>query len=130
MMAVKLVLGLIVVFFLVTFAVKNQQDVDVSYYFGYHYNVKLWVALMASFVLGAVVTALGWTVSSIKEKSRNYRLTKKVSKLQKELEDLKQKPLPDEPDVYPSIKEAKAALASPKPAGALPSREASPEKKS
>jgi len=111
MMAVKLVIGLLIVFFLVTFAVKNQQDVIVSYYFGYSYGVKLWMAVLASFALGAVLTGLGWAVSSIREKSRNWSLSRKIVKLEKELESLKQKPLPDEPNVYPPLSQTPAPAA-------------------
>ncbi|MGK7345624.1 MAG: LapA family protein [Candidatus Nitrospinota bacterium M3_3B_026] len=109
MLAVKLVLGLIIVFFLVTFAVKNQGMVDISYFFGYEYTVRLWVAILASFGAGALLAGLGWAVSSLREKGRNWRLSRKVSRLEKELTELKQKPLPDEPGVYPVPGEEPAA---------------------
>lgn len=102
MLAVKLVLGLMVVFFLVTFAVKNQGMVDVSWFFGYEYTVRLWAAILVSFGAGALLAGLGWAVSSLREKGRNWRLSRKVARLEKDLAELKQKPLPDEPGVYPS----------------------------
>ena len=109
MMAVKLVVGLLVVLFLATFAAKNQQPVDISYYFGYEYHVKLWVAILVSMLAGAFLIGVGWAVSAIKSKSRNYRLSRKVARLEEELNAIKQKPLPDEPGVYPSLEETEGS---------------------
>lgn len=112
-MAVKFVLGLLVIFILITFAVKNQQDVVVSYYFGYGADVKLWVAILVSFALGAGLAVIGAGFSLLREKSRNWSLSRKLSKLEDEISEMKQKPLPDEPDIYP----AQGAAAKPQLAG-------------
>jgi len=109
MMAVKFLIGLLVVLFLVTFAAKNQQDVVVAYYGGYELAAKLWVAILGAFAAGVALAAVGAGFSVLRVKSRSWSLSRKVSKLEQELNDLKQKPLPDEPAVYPSVhNEAKA----------------------
>ncbi len=112
MMAVKFVIGLLIAFFLVTFAAKNQQEVIVSYYLGYSFDVKLWVAILASFAMGAVITFIAAGLSMLKQQSRIWSLNRKVLKVEKELDDLKQKPLPDEPSVYPAL-ESGARLITP-----------------
>ena len=111
MMAVKFIIGLLLVFLLVTFAVKNQQEVLVSYYMGYEFNVKLWLAILIAFVGGFVLSAIGVGFSLVREKSKCWSLNRKVVKLEGEIGQLKQKPIPDEPSVYPSTSDASAQVA-------------------
>jgi len=113
MMAVKFVIGLLIAFFLVTFAAKNQQDVIVSYYLGYNFDVKLWVAILASFATGAVITFIAAGFAMLKQQGRIWSLNRKVSNIEKELDDLKQKPLPDEPTVYPAPDSAPHVITPP-----------------
>lgn len=110
MMAVKFVLGLLAIFVLVTFAINNQQDVLISYYFGYNFSAQLWLAIMASFVIGAILAGIGASFSVLRVKSRNWSLSRKMNRLEKEVSELKQKPLPDEPDVYPAPESTAPAL--------------------
>lgn len=125
MLAIKLIVGLLLIFFVITFAAKNQQPVDISYYLGYDYNVKLWIAILVSFGLGIVLSGIGWSISFVREKSKNWGLSRKIKKLEEEINELRQKPLPDETHVYPSkhaehkpaelpasLKETKALAAS------------------
>ncbi len=108
MMAVKFIIGLLLIFLLVTFAVKNQQDVMVSYYMGHEFNVKLWLAILIAFLAGAVLSAIGVGFSLVREKGKSWRLNRKVTKLEAEIDQLKQKPMPDEPSVYPPTSDANA----------------------
>ncbi len=110
MTAIKFVLGLLAIFVLVTFAIENQQDVEVSYYFGYNFSAKLWLAIMASFAAGAILAGIGAGFSVLREKGRNWSLSRKVDRLEKEVSELKQRPLPDEPDVYPAPESAEPTL--------------------
>lgn len=100
MMAVKFLIGLLAIFALVSFAVNNQQDVVISYYFDYEIGVKLWVAILASFILGGALASIAAGFSLMKEKSRRWKLARQNTKLEEELNSLKQKPMPDEPSVY------------------------------
>lgn len=110
MMAVKFVLGLLAIFILVTFAINNQQTVEISYYFGHNYSAKLWLAIMISFIAGAVLAGIGASFSILRVKAKNWSLSRKLGRLEKELGELKQKPLPDEPDVYPGPEPATPSL--------------------
>ena len=110
MMAVKFIIGLLLVFLLVTFAVKNQQEVIVSYYMGYEFNVKLWLAILIAFVAGTTLSAIGVGFSLVREKGKSWGLNRQVVKLKDEVDQLKQKPIPDEPSVYPSASGATVTL--------------------
>lgn len=105
MMAVKLVLGLLLVFFMVTFSAKNQQTVDLVYYGDFKYSINQWMVILASVGLGVLVTSLGLGYSLLKEKTKGWRLARKVKAIEKELKDIKQRPIPDTPGVYPAPKE-------------------------
>ncbi len=100
-MAAKLLTGLLLLFALLTFAAKNGQIVEVSYYFGYAYSVKLWVATFTSFGLGLILAGIGWFVAFLKYKNLSMKYNSETNKLKKEIDGLKQAPLPDEPSVYP-----------------------------
>ncbi|MBI5814954.1 MAG: DUF1049 domain-containing protein [Nitrospinae bacterium] len=92
LMAVKLALGLLLVFFIVSFAAKNQQNVLVSYYFGHEYNAPVWFVVVFSFLSGALLASLLWAISLIREKGRSWSLSRKNAKLEDQLRELTQKP--------------------------------------
>ncbi|VAX20179.1 hypothetical protein MNBD_NITROSPINAE04-2351 [hydrothermal vent metagenome] len=110
MKAVKFVLGLVVIFVLVTFAIQNQQDTRISYYYGYVFNVQLWLAILASFAIGAVLAGIGSGFSVLRLKARNWSLSRKIDRLEKKVSELEQRPLPDEPNVYPAPGSTEPAL--------------------
>lgn len=120
MMAVKFLIGLLAIFALVTFAAKNQQDVVISYYFDYEIGVKLWVAILASFIAGGALASIGAGFSLMKEKSRRWKLARQNAKLEEELNSLKQKPMPDEPSVYATPSERTHSLPSASDRRSLP----------
>lgn len=103
MMAVKLVIGLLVAFFIVTFAAENRDVVKVLYYGGFQYEGALWTSLLAAVGFGGALATIGLGVSLIKAKGRNIGLRSKINMLEKDLKDLKQRPVPDEPGVYPPL---------------------------
>jgi len=122
MKAVKFVLGLLVIFVLVTFAIQNQQDTRISYYFGYNFNVQLWLAILASFAIGAILAGIGSGFSLLRLKARNWSLSRKIDKLEKQVSELEQRPLPDEPNVYPAPESTEPALLAASEMKSIPAR--------
>lgn len=114
-MAVKLLLGLLVVLFIITFAGQNPQSADIFYFFGLEYNTRVWMVALAPLGVGMALMAILFGFYLFKEKGRNWMLLRKVDKLEEEVKELKQRPLPDLPGVYPSLHE-KQSLAPPKEA--------------
>ncbi|MBI4667292.1 MAG: LapA family protein [Nitrospinae bacterium] len=99
-MAVKLVLGLMVIFLFVLFAAQNQQSVGVTFFFGYQYTAPMWLMAALCFGLGAAISVVAGAVAIISEKSRNFRLSRRVAKLEEELSGLKSRPISDDPALY------------------------------
>lgn len=122
MMAAKFVLGLLAIFVLITFAINNQQTIELSYYFGYEYSVKLWLLIMGAFATGALLAGVGASFSLLRVKGRNWSLSRKMGRLEKEVSELKQKPLPDEPDVYPALESSAPALIAPSEIKSIPAQ--------
>ena len=110
LMAVKLVLGLIVVFFVISFAVKNQQQVTVSYYFGHEYSAPIWFVVIFSIIAGVLISSVFWAFSLIREKGRNWSLSKKAAKMEERLKEISQRPpAPVERGAVPNLKPEKGA---------------------
>ena len=85
---------LIVVLFGLSFALLNAASVDVDYYFG-TVGTPLSLALVVTFILGAVVgvlTALGMVLGKQREL---HRLRRRVRDSEKELSELRRLPLKD-----------------------------------
>ncbi len=114
-MAVKLLLGLLLTLFIITFAGQNPQSADIFYFFGLEYNTRVWVIALAPLAAGAIITSIVFGYYLFKEKGKSWMLSRKVDKLEEELKELKQRPLPDLPGVYPSLHE-KQSLPPPKEA--------------
>ena len=105
-MATKLVIGLIFIIAMVTFAATNNADVELKYYFGHHYDLKLWVLVLSSLGVGFLIAGAGWLITFMKLSARSALLSSKVTALDKQVKEFQQKPWPDEPTVYPSPKKA------------------------
>lgn len=90
LMAVKLVLGLAVVFMFVSFAALNQKPITVTYY-GYEGVAPVWLVSVVSFALGAVVAGVLGAFSIIREKSRSFSLSRKLARAEDDLRDMRQK---------------------------------------
>lgn len=116
-MAAKLFIGLVLILVMATFAAVNNNDVEFTYYFGISYKVKLWWVVLGSFGIGLLLAGTGWFVTFIKLIARTRSLDGKVSALEKELKALRQKPLPDEPSVYPTVIRSEPANLALSPSG-------------
>lgn len=82
--AASLVLLLLVAIAAAGFAVQNPQDVDIRYYFGWHWRGPLAWALLATLVLGAVLGLLVALPARLREKARAQRAAATVMRLQQE----------------------------------------------
>lgn len=89
-MAVKLILGLAVVFLFVSFAALNQKQVVVTYY-GYEAVAPVWLISVISFALGATVAGVFGAFTIMVEKTRSFNLSRKLAKAENDLRDLRQK---------------------------------------
>lgn len=115
-MAYKVTLGLLLLLVLSLLAWANNSDVELTYYIGEKKTVKLWVALFGSLGIGFLLGGAGWLFTFLRLSASNKGLAWKVEKLEQEIAELRQKPLPDELPVYPAPTLNKA-----EPAAALPS---------
>lgn len=94
MAAVKFLLGLVILVFMVTFAIQNMEpQVTISYYFGYSIGpVPFFFALLAAAVLGMIVAAAYSVVEQVKLSSALRRQKKQIQSLEKELFEYHQRP--------------------------------------
>lgn len=80
---IKAVIIIIVLFFLVTFAVKNSGAVQISYYFGiFNANVPLYFLAYACLVLGVII---GLLISF----SGRFALKRKLKAIEKEHKEVR-----------------------------------------
>lgn len=90
-----LVLTLAVFVFGTTFAIKNGQPVDLTYYFGIAWHVPLSLLLLGAVVLGAVigyVIGLGRTLRVRRELAKARR---QVREVEEEVQNLRSLPIKD-----------------------------------
>lgn len=86
---IYIVILIIVVIFGVTFALKNPQSVDITYYGGFAVNTYLTLVLAISLIVGIVLGWLFTQMSVVKAKREIRRANKQVRKSQKELDSLR-----------------------------------------
>ena len=94
MAALKFLLGLVILVFLVTFALQNMEpQVTINYYFDYSIGpLPLFFALLAAAVLGMVVSAAYSMVEQVRLSSALRRQKKQIQSLEKELFQYQQRP--------------------------------------
>jgi uncharacterized integral membrane protein len=103
MMALKYFVGLIFTLLIVTLAISNNQRVELQYFFDLHYETAVWVVALAGAGIGFILAGMGWFVTFVKLKAKNHTLKSRVLSLEKELKDVRSRPLPDEPPVYSAL---------------------------
>jgi len=110
MFAVRFILGLVILVFLVTFAVKNMEpQITIRYYFGYSLGpMPFFFALLAAAVLGMVVSAIFSVAEQIRLHAAIRRKKKRIETLEKELLEFRQ--LPPEPLLEQDEEEPVVAL--------------------
>ncbi len=88
MVIFKLLIGMILVFILVAFAIANMQGVAVSFYFYHTPQIPLFVVIFLSLLLGVIV-AWGLAVSEqLRLRGQVRARNKEVRRLQAEIEAL------------------------------------------
>jgi putative membrane protein len=92
---VYLAAALAAVFFGTTFAIRNNQVVQITYYFGHEWSGPLSVALLVTFMLGV---ALGY-VASLRTVVRMQRqlvnARKEIRSVEQEVRNLRALPIKD-----------------------------------
>lgn len=99
MVALKFLIGLVVLIFLVTLAVKNMEEVTLYYYFGYQFGpLPLFFALLGSFLLGSGIIWLVACLEQMKYRISIRKLNRRVRDLEEEIQSLKVKSIVGESD--------------------------------
>jgi lipopolysaccharide assembly protein A len=80
-----LILGSIVVFFGVTFALKNPQTTEISYYFGLNLSVPVSVLLTVIFIVGVLIGYLAGLMKLFKVRGELNKIRKEKQVLEKAL---------------------------------------------
>jgi len=103
MRTIAFLIGLAIFLLVAGIAITNQQEVTVTYFYGRSWSGKLWVAIMASFFAGALMAILFSSLLIVREKFRVGMLNRKTGRLEDEIKSLRQRPMPDEHPVFPSV---------------------------
>ena|SRR2546426_3992554 len=90
-----IVVGIIVVFFGVTFAFHNRQLVDVSYYFGLSWNGPLALALLVTLAVGVVVGFLAGLRTVLRLQAQLAAARKEIRQVEQEVQNLRALPIKD-----------------------------------
>jgi len=80
-----LILGSIVVFFGVTFALKNPQTTEISYYFGLNLSVSVSVLLIIIFIVGVLIGYLAGLMKLFKVRGELSQVRKEKQVVEKAL---------------------------------------------
>ncbi|GMT42236.1 MAG: hypothetical protein IEMM0002_0647 [bacterium] len=94
MVAVRFILGFVILIFMVTFAVKNMEpEVTIRYYFDYSFGpIPFFFSLLAATVLGMVITAVFSIAEYIRFHTAIRRQRKHINSLEKDLLEFRRQP--------------------------------------
>jgi len=84
-----LLLLVFIVFFGVTFTIKNPQSVELNYYFGIHWEQPITMFLLGSLVIGILLGIFVNIFLVLKMKGKLMHSTRNVGKAEKELDKLR-----------------------------------------
>jgi len=90
-----IIVGIIVVFFGITFAFHNRQTVDVSYYFGLSWSGPLALALLAAVAIGVVIGFLASLRTVLRLQSQLVAARKEIRQVEQEVRNLRALPIKD-----------------------------------
>jgi len=88
-------IALIAVFVGLTFALKNNQIVDLIYYFGLHWTAPLSMMLLVSFALGVVCGYLVNIVTVRRVRRALVKARKDIRQVEQEVVNLRSLPIKD-----------------------------------
>ncbi len=80
-----LILGSIVVFFGVTFALKNPQTTEINYYFGLDLSVSVSVLLIVVFIAGVLIGYVSGLMKLFKVRAELNKVRKEKQVVEKTL---------------------------------------------
>ena len=97
-MALKFLLGLVALIFLVTFAVKNMEEVTLYYYFEYQLPpLPLFLVLLASFFFGAGTIWVIATFEQMRLRRTIRKQTRQIKDYEQEIQNFKVKDIVGDP---------------------------------
>ena len=89
------VVAIVVIFFGITFAFHNRQNVDVNYYFGISWNGPLALALLTALAVGVVVGFLASLHTVLRLQRQLVAARKEVRQVEQEVQNLRALPIKD-----------------------------------
>jgi putative membrane protein len=87
--------ALAAVFFGTTFAIRNNQAVQVSYYFGFDWSGPLSIALLVTFILGVVLGYVASLRTTVRMQRQLVHARKEIRSIEQEVRNLRALPIKD-----------------------------------
>lgn len=91
-----IIIFLVFAAFAFTLNLSNPETISVKYYFGISLDLPLFMVLMAPFFIGMVLGVLVMSFTVIKNKRRVGVTKKALSKVEKEVQNLRAMPIKDD----------------------------------
>jgi lipopolysaccharide assembly protein A len=89
------IVAVVILFFGVTFAFQNRQNVDVSYYFGLSWNGPLALALLAAVAIGVGIGFLATLRTALRLQRQVAAARTEVRQIELEVQNLRALPIKD-----------------------------------
>ena len=87
---------LLVVLLVVSFALKNQQTVELAYYFDFKIQVPLWLVPLAGIFVGAILGVFLTTAWVLRAKQQATTERRKARKFEQEIAHIRSLPAQEE----------------------------------
>jgi len=87
------VLFVVFLVFALTLNIKNPGTITLNYYFGIQFEQALYIVLIVPFVLGMCLGVLLMSFSVLRNKARVGKTKRALSKVEKEVENLRSAPI-------------------------------------
>lgn len=92
----KYILGIVILLVLSVFAysvnLQNPELITLKYYFGIEWSIKVATLLLCTFLVGLFVGAFVMSLSLIGQKFRTGKVSRKLKKVEREVESLRAAP--------------------------------------
>ena len=89
------VVAIVVIFFGITFAFYNRQNVDLNYYFGISWSGPLALALLTAVAVGVVIGFLASLRTVLRLQRQVVAARKEVRQVEQEVQNLRALPIKD-----------------------------------